>query len=117
MNVPRHTAEMILAVAALERVQPNTSGTLPETIMQGPDLRWRDEVWTSADGLGTKLCDLEDNHLRNIIMFLNRETGYVFASLKEPRDAIIDFNNVLLVRQPIYNLMLREADYRKLSWR
>jgi hypothetical protein len=109
MNVPRLTADIINKV--VDNAPPHRFEA-PE-----PDLSWRETVWGTADGVKKPLHALTDGHLRNIIFYLHRETGYVLKREDYTTFDIIGYNGVWDKRRPIYELLLMEAAYRNLSWR
>ena len=117
MNVPRLTADIInkvVATAPRPRFEPANYPNIPAP---EPDLSWRETVWTSVAGDEKTIAMLTDDHLRNIIFYLHRETGFKMRMDDMNTDDIVRFNNVWTQRQSIYKLMLMEAEYRNLSWR
>lgn len=114
MNVPRLTADLINTVVATAPAVASGQSDIRE---QAPDLSWRQTMWGTADGIKKPLYALTDSHLRNIIFYLNRETGYVLKRDDYTPAEIIGYNGVWDKRKPIYELLLMEAEFRKLSWR
>lgn len=78
---------------------------------------WRETPWTTAGGRTRPIRELDDDHLRNIIFYLHRESGWVFNKMGYSSHDIIWKNEVINERKTVLDLMLREAEYRKLSWR
>lgn len=114
MNVPRLTADIINKVIASASAVATTPIDITE---QAPDMSWRKTMWGTADGVTKPLYALTDDHLRNIIFYLNRETGYVLKRDEYTAAETIGYNGVWDKRKPVYDLLLMEADYRHLSWR
>lgn len=113
MNVPRLTAQVIDRVLEM----PMQTVTIDTESKPGPaDLSWRDTPWTTANGQTKPICELSDSHIRNIIFYLHRETGYKCKSDGMSAREIIGYAGVWDKRTEVYDLMLREAEYRKLSW-
>jgi hypothetical protein len=117
MNVPRLTADLINRVASTSPRHRFEPANYPNIPAPEPDLSWRNTVWGTADGVKKPLHALTDDHLRNIIFYLHRETGYVLKREDYTTFDIIGYNGVWDKRKPIYKLMLMEAEYRNLSWR
>lgn len=114
MSFPRQTAEIILRVADLLVVTPEP---VPDPVaLPEEDLNWRNTEWYSADGRITLLKDLDDDHLRNIIFYQQRETGYTLGKASVTPNEVVRHNDVRVQHQSSFDIMRREADYRKLSW-
>lgn len=80
------------------------------------DTSWRERPWTTAGGRTKTIRELDDDHLRNIIFYLHREAGWVYNRQGHSSYDIIWMNSVPENRESVLEVMLREADYRKLTW-
>jgi hypothetical protein len=65
------------------------------------------QCWLTADGTPIRFCDLEDNHLRNILFFCQRRHGYNYPD---------EIMGARLESEAPYAALLREADRRHLRW-
>lgn len=71
-------------------------------------------VWTTADGRRLRVCDMEDDHLRNTIFYINKAYARMYAQAGPDSDLWIE--NTPSGSFVIYDAMRREADRRRLRW-
>lgn len=83
-------------------------------------------VWTTQEGVGVRVCDMTDEHLRNCIFYLNKQYG----ALWDKHNNLVRVGHFVRAANatdtylrgtpgdiwPIYDAMRREADRRRLRW-
>ena len=66
----------------------------------------RGMFWTTADNKRIEVCNLGDDHLRNILFFLQRTYASDLRVAGDPSSVI----------GLVWNVLTAEADFRKLPW-
>jgi len=109
MTLSQNTRDIIESV--LQRVSNSApiEPAQPEVPIEEP--AFRSMEWQPEGGQKTKLKDLADSHLRNIIFYLQRRAGHN-SDLTHAKYLTVN----TLSDEPIWKAVLAEADYRKLSW-
>jgi hypothetical protein len=74
------------------------------------------QIWTTFEGKQIRIVDLTDDHLRNIIFFLNKQLGASYGLISDGRGAPAHMGHTPDERWPIYDVLRREATHRNLSW-
>lgn len=112
----RDTAALIEMGAALPLM--NTPVEVPSEPKSEPkeDFSWRDKQWHDGYGNLILVRDLTDEHLRNIIYYLHRETGWLQGNNRVSSSEMMVTHNVRVDRRDAFELMTKEANFRKLSW-
>jgi hypothetical protein len=100
----------------------------------GISIKKQTAIWRTKDGKKSRICDIEDSHLLNIIKYLERRAELIYSyrlheliradSIISGEMATMAIENELLQLEekgadpfefPIYNKMLHERDRRKLK--
>jgi len=82
----------------------------------------RNQIWTTADGTKVKIKDMTDDHLRNVVRYIERASIKYLLVLRNmvPFDIEDGMNDVSLERvasklSPLYDSMLQELGKRNLT--
>jgi hypothetical protein len=85
------------------------------------------QIWTTFDGREIRICDLDDDHLRNIIFYHNKrygdlKRGGLISRTRSDRIAEASVQPIdylkgdIAALWPIYDVLRREANRRRLPW-
>jgi hypothetical protein len=90
-------------------------GTFGTAIAASVENKENTQIWTTADGRKIRIIDMDDNHLRNTIIYMAKYHGYSSFAISSKH------NNTWLSDSPsttfpYYDAMRREANRRKLPW-